>query len=74
MGGNDEDKNSFHKIFFDHILAMLSRNIVSRPSTLLRRAIRAKSTQVRVEESINVIGDDGRHEVSFDGNYDNETK
>jgi len=53
---------------------MLSRNIVSRPSTLLRRAIRAKSTQVRVEESINVIGDDGRHEVSFDGNYDNETK
>jgi hypothetical protein len=56
---------------------MLSRNIASRRSaTLLRRAIRAKSTQVQVEETSfdGPIAADGRHEVCHDGNYDNEIK
>jgi glutamate synthase (NADPH/NADH) small chain len=49
----------------------LSRNIVSRRSTLLARAVRAKSTQV--QES-GPIAADGRHEVSFEEQTDNEMK
>ena len=50
---------------------MLSRNIVSRRSTLLARAIRAKSTQV--QES-GPIAADGRHEVSYEEMHDSEMK
>ena len=55
---------------------MLSRNIVSRRSTLIGRAIRAKSTQVQVDQSsVNgPIAADGRHEVCHEANYDNEMK
>ena len=53
---------------------MLSRNIVSRRSTLLARAVRAKSTQVHVDQSSGPIATDGRHEVSYEENYDNEMK
>ena len=56
---------------------MLSRNIVSRRSALLRRVVvRAQSTQV-VEESSSdgPIAADGRHEVHHEESYDdNETK
>ena len=53
---------------------MLSRNIVSRRSALLGRAIRAKSTQVHVEESTfkGPIAADGRH--AHGDNYYNEMK
>lgn len=49
---------------------MLSRNIASRSSTLLRRAIRAQSTQAQVEESSlnGPIAADGRH--GHDESYD----
>ena len=56
---------------------MLSRNIVSRRSALLGRAIRAKSTQAQVEGSSSFHGPiaaDGRHEVDHEENYDNEVK
>jgi hypothetical protein len=55
---------------------MLFRNIVSRRSTLLGRGIRAKSTQVQVDQSsVNgPIAADGRHEVCHEANYDNEMK
>ena len=53
---------------------MLSRNIVSRRSALLGRAIRAKSTQVHVEESTfkGPIAADGRHD--HEANIDKEMK
>ena len=55
---------------------MLSRKIVSRRSTLLARAIRAKSSQVQVDEfsSDGPIAADGRHEVYHSDNYDSEIK
>ena len=55
---------------------MLSRKIVSRPSTLLTRAIRAKSTQVQVDDYCfdGPIAADGRHEVCKSENYDSEMK
>mmetsp|Transcript_3828 Transcript_3828/g.10051 ORF Transcript_3828/g.10051 Transcript_3828/m.10051 type:complete len:583 (-) Transcript_3828:77-1825(-) len=55
---------------------MLSRKIFSRRSTLLTRAIRAKSTQVKVDEFSfdGPIAADGRHEVYHSENYDSEMK
>ena len=56
--------------------AMLSRNIVSRRSTLLGRVIRAKSTQVQIDEVTfeGPIAADGRHEVNKSESYDGEMK
>ena len=55
---------------------MLSRNVVSKRSTLLARALRVKSTQVQVEDVTfeGPIAADGRHEVNNSESYDGEMK
>ena len=56
---------------------MLSRNLVSsvarRRSTIVSRAIRAKSTQVE-QSGEGPIAADGRHEVWREGIYDHDNE
>lgn len=53
---------------------IVGRSALHRRNTLVSRAIRAKSTQVKETSAAGPIGADGRHEVWREGIYDHDNE